>query len=426
MMGLPQPPEEQMGPPAPQQMTLGQANPQQMPQGPPQPQNPYLQSYQEALQVARQMVAPAMRQPLAPAPPENILKKILTFGSAGSSEERYRQGFNVGVENHNKDLELVAAQLARGMMHDQATGDLANFNQQLRMLTAGLGVKRFLAEDADRQVQQRFRNTVPEATTPEGRRLQRATGLTPSEEFPARLQRAPGGGFQMPGPRAAPGSPAAAAGLGDQGGGGAAGVADMKPNELPEDYATRKTREGKIAEKTQTEQATNKQEFENNAKLVEEWFNNPKYDMSVAQTLMPGMGSRQLGPWKGTVQRIRGKGGPAYLDLGRTKILPLVRALEAGTKGVTLRGGKSMEQLGLASQLERLVNNEMSKPEAATFKATVLDAIGESRRQRGGQQPSWAQTTTTTSSATPSTGMTSGTLGKPRRLSSGKLIMEEP
>jgi hypothetical protein len=236
-LAMAQPPQPQMQPPAAPQPTMGQA--QDMAGG-----NSYLQMLDQALQHTQQMIQPAMRQPLPETAKPGIWANIMTWGGAGAQHHLKEAAYNQGVEEYNKQLKLWAAEQAKDMVKDyttsQALSGRANLQQMgfaLKLQNAELQAQRFAAEEADRRFRQ-WKDTTfgPPSSADTEAAANRGEIYAPVQNpfggggSRYRLQPKQGGGWSMPGPPPAPGSPAAVAMGGESGGAAPGGLTPSPEN----------------------------------------------------------------------------------------------------------------------------------------------------------------------------------------------------
>lgn len=375
-----------------------------------QPANDLLQAYMQALQTTTAMVEPAMRRPIPPQPGPSLAATLGTFGIANlkhMADEATRREQNYVNDQQNRVLQMKAADLAMQAVNSQARSaaiagqqTMAQARMAIDMAKLGIDMNRAKWDEVLNQHRQIVNETFPAPTSIDQARQYRAQGLGPLRSVPNRwgrpeqdtggpiLPRSPTGGYRDLGEPPAPGSPAATT-LGDVGGGGGGTrPADMREGELPEEYAARKDAEDKARAAAAQQKTTANLEIDRNARLVESWLQNPKTDQAFAATLLPAFASSVAGPLYMRIQRKKGEtGAAAYLETARTNILPALRALEGGTKGMSMRGGQTMEQIGLVKQFERIANGEASLGEAKQFKQTVLDRLKEVREQMGAPAP---------------------------------------
>jgi hypothetical protein len=248
----------QVVPPSPQGQTLGAA---QDLGG----TNNYLQEFNQVYQGLQPMLQGAMRQPLPKEAAPSVLTNILTFGASYLQHKNRQSVYNAGVDDYNKQLQLWAAETAKDLVNEnhKAQGligeaGLKQFNADLRLRKLELDVKNAQNTEFNRQFNRDFKGTVGPAS-PADLESEEAQGLTREPSgVPNRYNLKPkaGGGWDLPGPGPAPGSPAAAAfgggtaGAGDAGAmaGGApttgAPTPGPRPGESPTAYLQRRKAEG--------------------------------------------------------------------------------------------------------------------------------------------------------------------------------------
>jgi hypothetical protein len=233
-------------------MTLGQANPAAA-AAPGAEQPSYLTDFMQAFQAMQQIVQSAKRQPIQTPPmtPGRIFKNFLSFGGEAQATNNYVNQFNTGVDWYNRGLDVKAAELANQMVGHQAQAQALQGRLGMQGMGLQLQIERlkelvshhnWQRDEAEvkRQIDAMRPPTpgqlesgavlgrVPDPTVPGGWRYEQ-----PGEK-PAR----PG---TLGGQRAMPGSPAAAAGLGEpEPGGGAEGPPSPLPGENPADTAARR------------------------------------------------------------------------------------------------------------------------------------------------------------------------------------------
>src|SRR5262249_48088429 len=154
--------------------------------------------------------------------------------------------------------------------------------------------------------------------------------VEPSEEFPGRVKlrfNQQTNAYEMPGGVAGKTLESVGGGPTGQGTGGAPMSTDRRPGESLSDYTTRKQAEQAGRTQSAKETATANTELERNAKIVEEWLNNPQWRdaMQLLPTSVGGAAAASLGGGRAKAWMARkfpGMTGPGagYLQLGNTKV----------------------------------------------------------------------------------------------------------
>ena len=432
--GMPQPPSPQQPqpytgpPPGPSGLTLEQANPDPGAQAAPtgQPQNPYLAHYQQALEAAKTMFAGARRSYL-PEQKMSVLQMLTAGPGTRADQEQYRKGYNIGVDRYNAALDIKAAEFARGMMHDQATGDDADFNKQLRLLQAQVGVRNLMRNDALAKTKLDTGKMRPAPKSPDEQRGMEADGWGPDPEYPnywskdgggggggggGKLTRNPDGSWGMP---PAPGSPAAKAGLGPQPTGGQ--PTDKKPGESTPDYVDRKKRENKIETTKGTAKATQAAKTGPYASLALNDLD--QLEQAIKESFPAGespLAAKTTGGGQRWWQSQRGTNpGLTRIETIRSRIEGYIRAMGGASRmPKELMDAMLSGMPALTNNRERnliLVKQMRDSIKAASDEYPEPDASGQGVLQSpGGGSASANQPNKPTA----------------RRLSSGKLITEEP
>jgi hypothetical protein len=382
----PQPPPQQM-PQAPQpQPTLGDANQT--------PGNPLIDHYIQTVQQIEQRMQGLKQPVLPPTPGPSLLESLGTFGIANlkhQADEVERRQYNYKAVATNRDLSLEAAKIGQHLVDSEAQAQALGGRNQLAQAGLALRVAEALRQDFNDKWNREYKLTQGAPKTPDEERMQGPMEPVPGMpgRFRPTLTKNPStGAWEGP----TPGSPAQTA-LDAVGGGSAAGAASpspQQPGESRADYVDR-TKAANVA-KTATgkETATSNLELDRNAKIVESSLSDPALVAAIKGNLLSGVKAGIAGPTYMAMRVKQGAPGTAKLGMLRTDILPALRALEGGTKGMSLRGGKSLEQLGLTKQFEAIVDGRASQEQAQQFIPEVLSRIKEVRDQMGAGPPSSA------------------------------------
>ena len=387
----PQPPQPQVVPPSPQGQTLGQAGDLAAAGN-----NPLLASFQQNVQALMPMVQGAMREPLPETSRPGIWANIMTWGGAAAQHHQQEAAYNQGVSEYNKQLQLYAMEMAKDMTVETAKTAALSGQADLRTLGMQLQFAKFKQslDEATRREAERNFNRMIKGTTgpPSGPDMEAADArgeeYAPAPGAPSRytLQPKAGGGWSMPGPGPAPGSPAAAA-LG--GGTGA-------PKSAAETY-----RANKVADKVETPTAATKTMKETAPKVL-----------GFIQRVREDLTHLKTGPISSRVQAAGtalGLKNPAFKRY-ETNVGLLQTAL------MRLHTGSRSSEMML-NKFQGMLDSGKASPQ--NMEAS-LSAIEDYANDILGAAHAPDQQST---SGTPST---PGQLGTPRRLSSGKLILEEP
>jgi len=238
-LGQPQAPPVVPPPPGGQDPTLGQA-------GDLSTGNNLVDEYAQALQLTRRMVAPA-KMDYQPTPePVSVFHQILSWGGAGAAARHQQFQHNQLVDAYNRKLELNAADLARDIVNQKHKSLLDNAGLQLRIAQLQLGYDRLANQNFNREQDRAVRDSFGIPTqAQEDEAAARGDVIVPDPRSGSRgfrLQRGQGGGWNLPGRGAAPGSPAAKAGVptGEGGGGEVVGGAPYAPTTDPAEISRRR------------------------------------------------------------------------------------------------------------------------------------------------------------------------------------------
>jgi len=410
--GTPQPPTvdpaAQQNPPA----TLGDTGDRLQPSDIRQRFNQYLELTQAANAAGHRDYLPEDTKP-------GILANILTFGMAGAADADYRRAYNAAIDRHNSGLNTLAAKQALDMTDQDIKSQHGDLGTYIRLLGLQMQKDRFdldkMYKDLNYNLQRDRYNRgelVPPPKTPEERAAHWDIGekwiADPDHPNFGRWTKVDGsGGAAAPPPRGGaepnvamkpptPDSPLgkemnvnlpAAPGSAGAGGAGGAGQ-DLTTEQLN----ARKAADAARAEAAKAN-ALQLNEVQNSGTGIIKWLQAPDYNRSINNVLPSKETSRQTAgvaqaanPW---VMAVRGAVGDqqtlddvAYIKTGLKNIVPAIRSLAAGAKGLRI----NIPELDLMGRdWKRLAAGKMNREEAAAFKRTFIKVYNQVVTGLGGQ-----------------------------------------
>jgi len=414
--------------------TLGQTNQAMQPSEIQQRFNQYLELTQAANAAAKRDYLPESTKP-------GLLANILSFGMMGLADHDYRQAYNAAIDKHNSGVNALAAKQALDMTTQDmksAHGDLGTQIQLMRLkmqmdqndignLYRGLNynINRQRLEHAD---------LVPPPKTPEERAAHwdvgekwiadpnhpnfgRWTKVTGGDGAPSDTGDGGTGGPVIPIRPPDPNSPLGKR-LGTQpaptGGAPTGGAPPTGENLTTEQLNKRKAEEAAHAEVEKT-RLMNLNEVETNGTAIINWLQAPDFNRAIGNVLQSKETSaatagtaQYVNPWlmkargavgdKQTIQDVQ------YLKSGLKNIIPAIRALATGAKGMRINIPE-IDLLG--QQWKRLAAGQMNREEAAAFKRTFIKVYNQVTTGLGGKpvpEESETSTTPTPTSTTPAAG----------------------
>jgi len=403
------------------------------------------QRFNDYLQLTQAANAAGKRDYLPESTKPGLLANLLTFGMAGAMDADYRRAYNAAIDRHNSGLNTLAAKQALDMTTQDmksAHGDIGTQIQLLRLRMqmdqneignlyrdANLGIRRAEFQRGE---------LVPPPKTPEERAAHWDVGekwiADPDHPNFGRWTKVTGGGGTPSGgatggggagnvvpirPRPpAPDSPlgkelgtkpAPTAGAPDGGGAAAPTGEDLTTAQL-EARKAQQAAKGEV-EKTRL---MNLNEVETNGRGILNWLQAPDFNRAIGnvlpskETSAATAGAAQyVNPW---VMKGRGALGDQqtiddvqYIKSGLKNIIPAIRALATGAKGMRINIPE-IELLG--EQWKRLAAGRMNREEAAAFKTTFIKVYNQVVTGLGGKPVGQESETsrTPTSTTPPSTG----------------------